>query len=390
MNKIITLIGQYNEYEPMNGENRFLFKTGRVVYGVRKTVRKSIEKGQPLYETGKIRMSLEQQMRLVEAQTLPYITNREPNWKRTYSHIRTRSNNLLSHNMRVQKTYLLSLVNGYRLFPNDESLVRIQEEAKYIVSHKRKNGLYIAEAPTGLIQEEGPVTAGVIQAFCEMYDLFGDDRYLDHAIHAADSAGRYLKDEKYGYLHTLGYYENTTNVNASFASAYALLYIHTGDEKYKKEAEYCIKWVLEMQDDAGLFLYSTNKSSIYISLYHFLVIIALIKIENLFQTNVFAERIRRALEYGRTLIRNDGTVIEPEAENRYSVLQSASRAALAFGMAGDSSLQMRIEQAMARHFFEGQAYMVITKSLELTDDTFYFRKESALIDVLADLIQMIT
>lgn len=309
--------------------------------------------------------------------------------KKTYFHIKTRSNNVFSHGMRVQKTYLLSLIHMYQLFSEDYILTQAHDVAGYILSHKRKNGLFIDEAPMGLAQEEGPATAGVIQAFCEMYGLIKDKQYLIDAMEAAYSAKNYLKDPQYGYLHTLGYRENTTNVNASFAWAYTMLFSYTGEEAYKNEAENCLENVFAMQDSSGLFMYSTNNETIYISLYHFLVIIALIKINKVFQSDLIAKSICRALEFGETLIRNDGTVIEPEAKGRYSVFQSASRAALAFYLSGNEQLGMKITKAMSNHFLNGRAYMVITSDFKLTDENFLFRKESALTDVMEDYVQMI-
>lgn len=63
-NKLLILIKQYNDYKPLNGENIFLFKIGRILNGFRRKIYKFFESRQPLYPIEKSEISLENQMNL--------------------------------------------------------------------------------------------------------------------------------------------------------------------------------------------------------------------------------------------------------------------------------------------------------------------------------------
>lgn len=380
----------YLAYKPQHRENPLLFWPGRVYHTFQQNhyekgvTPASFDPGQgcPL-ET--IEQDLYRDIRT-------YLTDREPDGRAAPLHIKSFQNGRHAHNMLATKTFCKAMAYRYELTGAEEYRKTLLEGAEYLLLHRCGCcGLYKYQLPMGLAQDEGPTTAGAIQVFCEAYRHTGEERYLQAAVSAGNAAQERLYDPALGYRHTLGYERKTTNINSSFAHSFAMLYDLTKEPTWRERTLLGIQKVLELQREDGMFFYTNEKKSIYISLYHYMVVNALIQACELcgIRDARITACIRRAVDYGKTLVDGEGYVLEPDRPSVRSDLHSCTRGALMFALAGEREYADRITARLGTFFHDGTACTTIGWDGRLSDGSYWYRRERHLIDAYCDAAQLL-
>ena len=390
MRILIRKIKAWLAYKPQYGENKFIFMCGRLVNVLLTYFYDSyfFKWKRKEFDLDSNKMSLSQLIDLIETAIFHSITNKEVSGGRTYEHIACLQHSKISQDLLANKTFAKALAMRYKCTKDEKYKRLLIECTEYILKHKLSNGIYRCEQPMGLAQDEGPVTAGVIQVLCETYDITKDERYLDEAIVTADQAMKLLFDPKYGYLHTLGYNIQTTNINSSFAYSFAMIYRITGNEKWKKASLDALGYVLNMQKEDGQFYYSSIDKSVYFSLYHYMVLNAIMMISKGCNIEIenYDKTINSGFMYGMKLLNDDNTILEPCREGVHSDIHSCTRAIIFYILYGKSGIAKQIQGQLCKFVSNGKVRLIITKKMKVTDGKYWYRKTRQLIDTYCDLV----
>ena len=379
---------KYLAYKPQHHENPFLFWTGRILHTFQQDY---YEYGvKPEYYEAGAECSLTSIEKALYQDIQTYWTDKEPDGKKAPMHIKSFQNGRHAHNTLATKTFCKSMAYRYELTKKEKYLKALCEGADYLVLHKCDCGLYKYQLPIGLAQDEGPTTAGVIQVLCEVYKYTGKEKYLREAIAAGNAAHEKLYDPQLGYRHTLGYEVQTTNINSSFAHSFAMLYDITKEKIWKDRVFLCMDKILELQNEEGMFFYTNVRKTIFISLYHYMVVNAILQACDLcqIQDNRIQNCVDRAITYGKKLVDEEGYVLEPDRPEVYSDFHSCTRAAVMFALAGEKESEARIVKKIGSFFHDGVACTTIDRNGRLSDGSYWYRRERHLIDAYCDVAQL--
>ena len=383
-------LNNYLAYRPQHQENPLLFWPGRVLHTFQQD---HYEKGvtPARFEPGRSR-PLEEIEKDLYRDICAYLTDREPDGKAAPMHIKSFQNGCRAHNTLATKTFCKAMAYRYEWTGEEDYRKTLLEGTEYLLLHRCGCcGLYKYQLPVGLAQDEGPTTAGAIQVLCEAYKVTREERYLREAISAGEAAQEKLYDPTLGYRHTLGYERKTTNINSSFAHSFAMLYDLTKDPVWRERTLLGIQKVMELQREDGMFFYTDVQKSIYFSLYHYMVVNALVQACELcgIRESKVTACIRRAVAYGKTLVDEEGYVLEPDRPAVRSDLHSCTRGALMFALVGEREYADRITARLGTFFHDGTACTTIDWEGRLSDGSYWYRRERHLIDAYCDVAQLL-
>lgn len=337
--------------------------------------------GQVIYNVNEIIQSLED---IIEAN----LGNVTPDKQTDKIHLITPRHSEKAHGLIGQKTLSLALLVRYKETENQKYLALLKEVLDYCLVYQEKEGVFRYHNPIGLPQDEGPVTAGLIQAYCQAYQLTDEDRYLSAAIHAAEASITLLFQQQYGFLHTRFDEIETTNVNSSFALAFFDLYETTKDVRWLEWVKCCVEHVIRMQNMNGSFAYTNIKRTVYKASYHFLVLMSLMSIQERHEKSPqVQESIRKAIVYAKSLIRADGSVIE-DSMTVHSWAPSCARAILFADMINDSLLVEKLAVNLSSHFSNNNQVYLDKENQMLSDDSRADLKILSIADMYYDLCRV--
>jgi hypothetical protein len=256
-------------------------------------------------------------------------TMKEPDGKRAYWHIKTRTNNKKAHKTSAQILACLCALELYKLYKKEKYLEAANNLAKYICMQQDRKGMIRSNNPSNLLQQqEGLDTYWTITILSRLYETTKKKNYLRTAYHAAIASRKLLYSEDFGYVHTAG--QKSWCTNASACAAHALIQLHHSCRKNEilKWARDGITHVLLHQAENGLFYYSSRIRSIRVSAYHAGVILYLLWYQEKDYSNVISEAIIKAAEYQKWLERDDGSIREPDLQYYARATSVSTSAAL--------------------------------------------------------------
>ena len=378
--KIIRLLNS----KPYYNENKYLFPLLKINGYLRKKLYNIMSKYKKKYTAGK-EMTFEEILLSIEKLTMIRITDTNPNGKETFQHLGTGLHSKTTHGLLGQKTLAKALLCRYKETEDMKYFDLLIEVVGYCINYREESGIYRWHLKDGMQQDEGPVTAGMIQVLCETYELTNNEKFLEEAIISAEASLRLIYDENKGFLHTRGVYHQVTNINSSYAQAFAHLYYITRDRKWQEWTGICVDKTLELQDINGMFMYSDVHPIIFRSLYHFMVVNALHQIY--YRYGYCDESVLLSINkgelFGKSLVRNDGSIKDDDMD-AYSFLPSNTRALACYIFKKNNDLSKNIINFMGKFFTLNDAYLFIDGD-KIWDKQFYYRKEFSIVDIYFDL-----
>jgi hypothetical protein len=260
----------------------------------------------------------------------PLWTDRDPAGNCVSVHIRTKEYNRGGHYLHAQTRGCQAFQNLHLATGDESYLEKARSLSDYLVAHQEQNGLFLTHRKAGYPQDEGIGTYWAAVTLANMHRLCPDGGYLEAAIRAGEAGRRDLFGEGYGYVHTLGQTFWTPNASAVACLAYKLLYEATSEERYREYVADGLKHAFGYLDSEGMFPYCETRKSIYFSSYHALVAYFAL----LFRGSEWDEQFSissvfdKSLSFLENLVREDGSVMEPDAKYGSFVLSTAICAAI--------------------------------------------------------------
>lgn len=283
-------------------------------------------------------------------------TDREPNGKKTYCHIKTGSHSAVADWTNAQTFALGGYLNMYYITKSMNYLKKAEELGQYLLKHQEKNGLFLANCDPKGRQDEGIATFWAVSQLVELYKCTKNKQYLDSIIRAVESSRKFLFHNNSGYVHTLG--ETTWTTNANIAAAYATLsaYKETGTMRYLQWAREAVTQTIRWQRSDGLFLYAQKRQSIYVSMYHTIVMLLLMLYNKLDPLPDISTAIDNALIYQKKLERLDGSIKEPDGKH-YSFCTSVSISIALDALTNDCEKVSKSINFLNDFFSKGKLYV---------------------------------
>lgn len=386
--RILTNFRHLLKMEPYDDQSKFLLRFF-VVYRYVTRKAKAVKRKKPeSYPVGDRVYGIEEMLHVLEKEIKSNLGRSTPDKQTDKTHLLTPRHSEKAHGLIGQKTLSLALIVRYRETGDQRYLSLLKEVLDYCLVYQEKAGVFRYHNPVGLPQDEGPVTAGLIQAFCQAYQLTTDERYLKAAIKAAEGSLKLLFLQEYGFLHTRFHEIETTNVNSSFALAFYNLYEVTNDSRWLEWGQRCTEYAVKMQSLDGAFMYTNKMQSIYKASYHFLVLLSLISIQNKYKTSTqFQQSVAKARLFAKSLIRTDGSVAE-DVMAVYSWAPSCARAMLYASTIEDKKLLKVLTVNMSKHFSgEGRVFLD-NKNNMLSDDSRADLRVLSIVDMYYDLCRV--
>lgn len=239
----------------------------------------------------------------------------------------------------------------------DKFIERAIKLGNYLICHQEENGLFLFHNLPRKPQDEGPATFFSIIALTDLFELIQNGNYLSLAVKAGIAARELLFDEALGYIHTMGQDFWVPNVSAMAAEAYWHLFQLTNEDKYRVWAQDGLAHTLHHITPGGLFPYSEHRKNVYIAGYQAYILWALLGlIKTDLAEDIDEEKIDKGLEYLGSLVREDGSLIEPEMPEVYAYSPSIAASAATWTRLGNEQLFRRNIGFLSKFLYKGKMY----------------------------------
>lgn len=386
--RILTNLKHLLRMEPYEDQSKLMLRFFVVYrYLTRKITGFSKKKSQS-YPVGNRVYTIEEILRILETEIESHLGRSTPDKQTDRTHLITPRHSEKAHGLIGQKTISLALISRYKETGEHKYLSLLEEVLDYCLVYQEKEGVFRYHNPIGLPQDEGPVTAGLIQAYCHAYQLTAKERYKTAAIEAAEGSIKVLFMPEYGFLHTRFHEIETTNVNSSFALAFHDLFEMTKDKRWLDWGLRCVGYALRMQREDGAYSYTNIKRGIYKASYHFLVLLSLMTIRSRYDSSSQLDQsIVKAQLMASSLVRGDGSVIE-ETMDVDSWAPSCARAILYADTMANNELVKALTVNLSKHFTVEGGVFLDKRNNQLSDDSRTDLKVLSIVDMYYDLCRV--
>jgi len=269
-----------------------------------------------------------------------YIVNKlvekDPDGRHAPLHMATSIHDKSTHSIRPQCNLYLALDN----IKKDPKYAQIQRSlVDYIVIKQQPSGLFIFHNNGSYPKGEGWTTNWAIYALLKAYEKFGDKRYLSSAIRAAISVRKEIFSPYWGYQHDSEEHYWCPNISIKFAFVFQKLFEITGEERFLEWANDTVSY----QTTEGLFSYAEKRKSIYKTLYHANILFFMGMLERSMTKSIdIQESISKGLSYLESLIREDGSVIEPDMPEFYAYIVSVATTSATFNLFSNKDMCKKV------------------------------------------------
>lgn len=261
----------------------------------------------------------------------------------------------------AQERLVMSYINLYRKKHKNGYLNRAIAIGRYIERSMAPEGIIPFHKPFFYPQDEGVSTYWAIPCFTELFNETSDSDFLRDAIELGEGGRNLLFGDKYGYTHTLGQKIWCPNVSAIAAYAYKSLHEATGNQKYLRWARDGLKFSADKMKKTGLFPYSETRPTLYMSIYQAITMALLMPFlkDSLGSEFNVSDRLRRACAFLKTLIREDGSVMEPEMKC-YAYLPSMVATLAVLKYIGEKEYFVRVSNFIKLFFQTKSPFLCIS------------------------------
>ena len=282
----------------------------RLVYNLRNNIINTFEKGYPLNTDKKERFLL---IDLLQSRIINKMVIHE-----RIGYYKTKLKSRKSYILIAQARLVIVFSYLFKITKDPQYKKYSELISNYIISKKNKNGIYSFHKPFWFSQDEGIATYLSILALLLVYSITNDEIYLKNAMISGDISRKILYNNKWGYVHTLNQDFWCPNSSGLAAQCYSLLYIFTQKSKYKEWMDDGLYYLIKGLKDNDIFAYSEKHPGIYITSYHALNTYFLTyfneKKDVLNLDNTVEIYLKKAIKGLKKLIRNDGSIVEPELD----------------------------------------------------------------------------
>lgn len=263
---------------------------------------------------------------------------------------RTKLHSTTSYTTLAQERLVLSFLNLYRKTKRKTFLTKAIKLGTYLKG-KIEGGILQYHKPFYHAQDEGVATYWGIPVFVELYTGTLHREFLTCAIELGDCGREKLYQTDCGYVHTIGQEISCTNVSAVAAYSYTKLYDLTGQSKYLKWIEDGLTYSAEQITAEGVFPYSEEIPTVYITLYHATVLLLLAHFLGTPWDEKFeiTDKVKAAANYLEKLVRTDGSVKEPDLDY-YSYLTSVAVTATTLSKLKSKDLSEKVMKFLGNFF----------------------------------------